>query len=142
MRVAAAILALVVAGSACPAVAQETPLPKGLTCKFETGNVYEFAQGRFAPKPAGAYAFEIVDIDLSIGIAMLKGPEATSPLKIVRAIGAHHFIEVSSEGFLNLTTVYDPPQVTDRYPAAHSRHFGVLGEPLISQFAGSCAAKS
>lgn len=122
------------------ALAQEATLPKALKCAFETGNVYELKDGRFAPKAAGAYSFEIVDIDLSTGIAMLKGKEAPSPLKIVRAIGAHHFIEVSSEGYLNLTTVYDPDPSSGRYWAAHSRHFGVLGEPLISQFAGTCAA--
>ena len=139
---AAAIFALAVAiGWAGRVPAQDATLPKGLNCAFETGNVYEMKEGKFTPKPAGAYGFEIVDIDLTTGIAMLKGKDAPSPLKIVRAIGAHHFIEVSSEGFLNLTTVYDPQQGSDRYPAAHSRHFGVLGEPLISQFAGSCAAK-
>ena len=116
-------------------------MPKSLKCAFDTGNVYELKEGRFVPKPAGAYRFVIVDIDLTTGIAMLKGTDATSPLKIVRAIGAHHFIEVSSEGFLNLTTVYDPQPGSERYLAAHSRHFGVLGEPLISQFAGSCAAR-
>ena len=27
------------------------------------------------------------------------------------------------------------------YPAVHSRHFGLFGEPLIAQYTGTCTAR-
>ena len=61
--------------------------------------------------------------------------------KIVRAINANHFLEVMNEGFLNLTTVYDKDATTGAYPAVHSRHFGLMGQPVFAQYAGTCTPK-
>ena len=38
-----------------------------------------------------------------------------------------HFLEVVTEGFLNITTVYDKDDTKGAYPAVHSRHFGHVG---------------
>jgi len=59
----------------------------------------------------------------------------------VRALNANHFLEVANEGFLNLTTVYDKDPTTGTHPAVHSRHLGVLGEPVFAQYAGFCTEK-
>jgi len=59
----------------------------------------------------------------------------------VRALNANSFLEVANEGFLNLTTVYDRDSTSGTYPAVHSRHFGILGQPIFAQYAGSCTAK-
>ncbi len=56
----------------------------------------------------------------------------------MRAINANHFIEAVNEGFLNLTTIYDKDPATGLYPAVHSRHFGILGQPVFGQYTGSC----
>jgi hypothetical protein len=46
-----------------------------------------------------------------------------------------------NEGFLNLTTVYDKDAATGTYPAVHSRHFGLMGQPVFAQYAGTCKAE-
>lgn len=53
-------------------------------------------------------------------------------LRIVRALNANSFLEVVDEGFLNLTTIYDLDPATGTYPAVHSRHFGVIGQPVFA----------
>ena len=63
-------------------------------------------------------------------------------LRIVRAVNANHFLEVVTEGFLNLTTVYDLDPERKAHPAVHSRHLGLLGEPVIAQYYGFCREKS
>ena len=60
MTVTCGLLAVAI-GWAGRVPAQDATLPKGLNCAFETGNVYEMKEGKFTPKPAGAYGFEIVD---------------------------------------------------------------------------------
>jgi len=46
-----------------------------------------------------------------------------------------------TEGFLNVTTIYDKDEAKGAYPAVHSRHFGLLGQPIVSQYEGYCEAK-
>jgi hypothetical protein len=85
----------------------------------------------------------ISDVNLEAQTAQLVPDAGRSPgaLKIVRAINANHFLEVVNEGFLNLTTIYDKDATSGTYPAVHSRHFGVLGQPIVAQYSGTCTAK-
>ena len=117
--------------------------PKGFDCVFETGTSWTFAKGAFATKPPEPLKFTITDVDLD-GQSARLGTDVngkSGSLKIVRAINANHFLEVVNEGFLNLTTVYDKDPTTGKHPAVHSRHFGVIGEPVVAQYAGFCTAK-
>ena len=34
--------------------------------------------------------------------------------------------------------VYDLDQARKAHPAVHSRHFGLLGQPIVSQYRGFC----
>jgi hypothetical protein len=52
-----------------------------------------------------------------------------------------HFLEAANEGFLNLTTIYDKDEAEGAYPAVHSRHFAILGQPVVTQYQGFCEAK-
>ena len=56
-------------------------------------------------------------------------------------VNAMHFLEVVTEGFLNLTTVYDKDEARGAYPAVHSRHLGLFGQPLVTQYQGFCEAQ-
>ncbi len=117
--------------------------PTGYVCTFNTGTAWTFDEGAFKSKSPEPLTLTIDAIDLDRQTAQLvpeagKGPGA---LKIVRAINANHFLEVVNEGFLNLTTVYDKDATSGTYPAVHSRHFGVLGAPIVAQYAGTCTAK-
>ena len=117
--------------------------PKGFDCVFETGTSLTYAKGAFATKPPEPLKFAITDVDLD-GQSARLGTDVngkSGSLKIVRAINANHYLEVVNEGFLNLTTVYDKDPTTGKHPAVHSRHFGVIGEPVVAQYAGFCTAK-
>ncbi|MDH4982810.1 hypothetical protein [Hyphomicrobium sp. D-2] len=128
---------------ALPAAARAENEPTGYVCTFAKGTSWTFEDGAFKDKAPEAMGFTIADIDLEKQSAKLQADGAAAPgeLKIVRAINANHFLEVVNEGFLNLTTVYDKDDASGVYPAVHSRHFGVLGQPVIAQYTGTCTAK-
>jgi hypothetical protein len=137
------LLLLSCAVAVAPAAAQDEP--KGFVCSFKSGTSWSFDNGNFKPATPAALNFEIAAIDLDKQSAQLvaAGGDGTpsAALKIVRAINANHFLEVVNEGFLNLTTIYDKDAASGTYPAVHSRHFGVLGQPVFAQYAGTCTAK-
>lgn len=113
----------------------------GYTCTFPSGTVNTFENEVYQAAPASPLAFEIGDVDLPRQKAALVTPKGKGELKIVRAIGANHFLEVITEGFLNITTIYESPAADGSLPAAHSRHFGLLGQPVVSQYHGTCKRK-
>ncbi len=123
--------------------AQAQEEPKGFVCSFEIGNSWSYESGAFKTKAPVPLKFEITDIDLDSQSARLATDTKEKPgvLKIVRAINANTFLEVANEGFLNLTTIYDKDASTGTYPAVHSRHFGIFGQPVFAQYAGFCTAK-
>lgn len=121
-----------------PASADEGP--KNFTCTFESGTSGSYEEGAFQSKQPQPLSFSIRDIDLEEQTATLGlEPGADGgKLSVVRAINANHFIEVVTEGFLNLTTVYDADPQTGQHPAVHSRHFGLIGQPMFGQYTGTC----
>lgn len=142
MRNFRTMLAIIAAFIWVPGVQAQDDFPKGFSCDFAQGYSWTYADGKYKSAPPADLAFDIGNVDLERQTASLvvEGKPANG-LKIVRAINANHFIEVVNEGFLNLTTIYDPDPATGRYPAVHSRHFGLFGQPFFAQYAGSCAAK-
>ncbi len=135
--VAAAALGMTLAAQGGAAAADA----KGYVCTFETGAAQVYDKGRFAPAPAGAMNIEIVAIDSAGQTAQFKTARGTGLLKTVQATHATHFLEVATDGFMAVTTVYDRDDATGNSPAVHSRHFGVLGQPVVSQFFGVCREK-
>ncbi len=121
---------LLAAGSAAAA--------NGFRCSFPGGTVNTFENDVFQAAPASALAFEIGDVDLRRQHAALVTSKGKGDLKIVRAIGANHFLEVITEGYLNITTIYGEPASDGSFPAVHSRHFGLFGQPVVSQYHGTC----
>jgi hypothetical protein len=120
----------------------EDAAPSAYVCSFEKGNSWSFDGGAFKSVAPSALAFEIANIDLEKQSAnLINEAKTTGSLRIVRALNANSFLEVANEGFLNLTTVYDRDSTSGTYPAVHSRHFGILGQPIFAQYAGSCTAK-
>lgn len=117
--------------------------PKAFACTFDAGTVATYDKGAFRKVPAAKLAFDLVEIDLDAQSAKLVASAGAEPggVRVVRAINANHFLEVANEGFLNLTTVYDRDAATGAHPAVHSRHFGLLGQPVYTQYTGACVAK-
>lgn len=134
-RVCFATLILVSASTA-PAAA----IPRDLTCTFNAGSAGSYEGSGFQAAKPQPLAFGIGGINLETQSAQLKTGENKAPgtLRIVRALNANHFIEAVTEGFLNLTTIYDALPGGQRYPAVHSRHFGVLGQAVYAQYTGFC----
>ncbi len=145
MRIAKTLLLSYALAALAVAPVRAQDEPKGYVCSFKTGTSWSYDGGNFKPATAVPLAFEIAAIDLDKQSAQLvaAGGDNTpsAALKIVRAINANHFLEVVNEGFLNLTTIYDKDATSGVYPAVHSRHFGVLGQPVFAQYAGTCTAK-
>lgn len=139
-----AVLTGVMIAAAAPALAQpEAEWPTNFSCTFDSGTRGSYEAGKFTSATTTPLSFEITDIDLEGQEARLRtgSSEAPGTLRIVRAINANHFLEVVPEGFLNLTTIYDDKGDSGEHPAVHSRHLGVLGQPLFSQYTGICRAK-
>jgi hypothetical protein len=134
LRLGALVLLLVSSSAAAEA-------PKGYECDFEAGTIRTYTNGAFTTKPAQKLSFAIGDINMRAQTASLITPKGTGDLRIVRAIGATHFLEVVTEGFLNITTIYETANGQGPFPAVHSRHFGLLGTPVVSQYHGMCRAK-
>jgi hypothetical protein len=107
-------------------------------CDFTDGQVRTIVNGAFKRTAAKDLSFRIGNIDLVSQTAQLITDNGADQLRIVRAINANHFLEVVTEGFLNMTTIYDPMAGQTKLPAVHSRHFGLLGEPVVTQYTGFC----
>lgn len=135
--------ALLAVGVLHGAATAEEEGPRNFTCTFESGASWSYEDGSFKSTAPHPLSFSIRDIDLDEQTATLSlEPDAEGgKLNVVRAINANHFIEVVTEGFLNLTTVYDRDEKTGKHPAVHSRHFGLLGQPMFGQYTGFCGSE-
>jgi hypothetical protein len=131
-----------IVGLKAPVVAADQAPPKALTCMFAEGRAQTYAAGTFKGEPAGQLSLELSDVNIETQSAQLIRPNgARAPVRLVRAVNAFHVLEVVAEGYLNVTTIYDRDDATKAYPAAHSRHVGILGQPVVSQYVGRCSAK-
>jgi len=124
-----------------PAAATAQEWPKAFDCTFSRGASQAYVEGEFQSRPAEPLVIEIGGIDLDAQRAEIVAEGGKGSLRIVRALGATHFLEVVAEGYLNITTIYQKDDARGVYPAVHSRHFGLFGEPLVAQYTGRCTAK-
>ena len=125
----AAILSLVVVGSALPAHGQNRQLQDALQgasrvdCSFSTlvtgdwnddGSVAEVADVEFTA------AF--FDIDVETGTAEAEGRFGASYIIVRYAEGYLHFMQTLNSGPLYLTTILAQPTADGRLKAIHTRH--------------------
>ena len=115
--------------------------PTSFTCKFAAGTAHAYDKGQFVPEQPAPLTFSISAINGGAQSAELHSERGTGTLRLVQAVNATHFLEVVTEGYLNITTVYDKDEATGTYPAVHSRHLGILGQPVITQYQGFCEGK-
>jgi hypothetical protein len=135
--VLAAIFLAGISGLTPSKPAQAADLPSAMACTFLDGGAWSYEKSTFASKPVAKFLFTVRDIDRATMTAKLERKDGLAALRMVQAVDALHFIEVGVEGYLNLTTIYEK-QATGEHPAVHSRHVAVLGEPLVSQYRGTC----
>ncbi len=115
--------------------------PNSFSCTFSDGSAFSYDGGTFKPEKVGPITFDIRAVNPEMQSAELVTPAGSRTLRVVRAVNALHFLEVVGEGFLNMTTIYDRDDAKGAFPAVHSRHFGVLGQPVIGQYQGFCQGK-
>jgi hypothetical protein len=132
-------LALFLLCLAPPAVADD---PAGYDCRFTSGATHAYEKGAFTEERTYPLTFGIAAIDAQAQTAELRTKRGTGKLRVVQAVNAVHFLEVVTEGFLHVTTIYDKDEVSGAFPAVHSRHFGLFGQPIVSQYQGFCTARS
>ena len=111
--------------------------PKSLACRFTSGVTHVYEKGQFTTEKAAPLAFGIASINTAAQTADLKTERGTGSLRLVQAVNALHFLEVAIEGALYITTVYEKED-GGAYPAVHSRHFALLGQPIVTHYQGSC----
>jgi hypothetical protein len=115
--------------------------PKAFACTFVAGVTHSYDKGSFVSEKAAPLAFGISGIDVGGQTAELTMERGTGQLRVVQAVNATHFLEVAGEGFIYMTTIYDKDEAKAAYPAVHSRHFGILGQPVVTQYQGFCEGK-
>ena len=137
-RLAVTFLMVLIASGAVVRAAEE---PKAFACTFTNGVSFSYEKGQFATEKASPLSFGVAAIDLAAQTAELKTARGTGHLRVAQAVNATHFLEVVTEGYLHVTTIYEKDEAKGTYPAVHSRHFSVLGQPLVAQYQGFCEAK-
>jgi hypothetical protein len=115
--------------------------PKAFACSFTNGVAHSYDKGKFTTEASAPLSFGIAAIDGTTQSAELRTERGTGLLRLVQAVNAMHFLELVTEGFLHVTTIYDKDEAKGLYPAVHSRHFGVLGQAIVTQYQGFCEAK-
>jgi hypothetical protein len=135
-------LVFALAAAAFASAAAGASDPVAYDCEFTTGRTHVYDNGNFSNEPAARLSFGISAIDIPAQTAELKTPAGVGVLRVVLAVNATHFIEVATEGALNITTVYDKDDAKDAFPAVHSRHFALVGQPVVTQYQGFCRGKS
>jgi hypothetical protein len=115
--------------------------PTGYVCTFKIGQTHSWEKRRFKREAASPVTLDLAEIAPAQQTAVLVSGDRRTPVRVIRAVSALHVLEVVGEGFLNVTTIYDREAGTTTYPAVHARHFGVLGQPIVSNYRGACRAK-
>jgi hypothetical protein len=133
------LIALILLIAAAPA--RSANEPKAFQCTFSSGVAHIYEKGEFVPEKASLLTFGIAAINAQAQTADLTTEHGTGSLKIVHAVNATHYLEVVTEGWLHITTIYDKDDAKGAYPAVHSRHFGLFGQPIVTQYQGFCTAK-
>jgi hypothetical protein len=139
MRARLSIALMLSALAALPAQAAEEP--KGFQCAFVDGTANIYENGQFVQEKATPLTFGIAAINAQAQTADLTTKSGTGSLKIVHAVNATHFLEVVTEGWLHITTIFERDDAKGAFPAVHSRHFGLLGQPIVTQYHGFCTAQ-
>jgi hypothetical protein len=137
-RLALALSCGLLAVAPAPAVEGQT----AFDCTFGAGTTRVYDSAGFKQEPAKSLTFGIAGIDTKAQSAELKTGSGSGTLRLVLAVNATHFLEVATEGALNITTIYEKDEAKGAYPAVHSRHFALLGQPIVTQYQGFCRSKS
>ena len=134
----AAIVGIVSGISSSVVLAASADSGPRYSCSFGSGASWSVDSATFKAGKGAPLAFEISKVSRKKRTAELTTKSGRTEVKLVAAIDALHFIEVTVSGYLSLTTIYGDG---DRMPAVHSRHLGIVGQPVGGQLTGFCDRK-
>jgi hypothetical protein len=116
--------------------------PKAFVCKFTQGVSARYDETEWSVKVLNEKLdLTFAGLNPQQGKAQLIGNSGASDLRFWKGAWTWNFVEVTDTGNVMTTTVFDASNGKD-FPAVHSRHTSVVGEPLPSQYRGICAAKT
>jgi hypothetical protein len=116
--------------------------PKAFVCKFTQGASARYDEAEWSVKVLNEKLdLTFAGLNPQQGKAQLIGNAGASDLRFWKGAWTWNFVEVTDTGNVTTTTVFDASNGKD-FPAVHSRHTSVVGEPLPSQYRGICAAKT
>src|SRR5262249_19391468 len=79
--------------------------PTSYSCSFAAGTAHAYDKGQFVAEKPAPLSFSIGAIDGAAQSAEVRTERGTGSLRLVQAVNATHFLEVVTEGYLNVTTV-------------------------------------
>jgi hypothetical protein len=116
--------------------------PKAFVCKFTQGASARYDEAEWSVKVLNEKLdLTFAGLNPQQGKAQLIGNAGASDLRFWKGAWTWNFVEVTDTGNVMTTTVFDTSNGKD-FPAVHSRHTSVVGEPLSSQYRGICSARS
>jgi len=116
--------------------------PKAFVCKFTQGAAARYDEAEWSVKMLNEKLdLTFAGLNSQQGKAQLIGNAGASDVRFWKGAWTWNFVEVTDVGNVMTTTVFEASGGKD-YPAVHSRHTSVAGEPFPSQYRGTCSAKS
>ena len=124
------------------ALAQEAPrTPAVFECDFNRSFTSIYDQVDFSGESRTEdFKLTFASVDVASGTAQLIGNAGAASVILLQATGGLNSIERTEIGNINRTTVFTRVAEDGRFLSAHSRHVAIDGDPVISQYFGSCAA--
>lgn len=115
---------------------------KSLKCVFPTISSADWEKDDPKPKieKQQKLSFHLESIDIANSKARIIGNARAEDLSVIATHESVHFLETTSSGNLNITTVFASCNKEGKFKAVHSRHVTMLGGPLPSQSYGFCQA--
>ena len=116
---------------------------ESLYCKFKDGSFTSWTKGKpvveLGVMTESGDPTVFYSIDLKAGTAKMMGNMGSSSISVILTSSGATFIEPTSSGNMNITTVFAGFVGTPkRFFAVHSRHFFAYGQARPSQYHGIC----
>ena len=116
--------------------------PRAFICKFTQGAAARYDEAEWSVKVLNEKMdLTFASLNSQQGKAQLIGNARASDVQFWKGAWTWNFVEVTDTGNVMTTTVFDRSNGKD-FPAVHSRHTSVAGEPLPSQYRGDCSVRS
>jgi hypothetical protein len=136
--IGAVLLIAALPGSLNAALSQSAV--KAYVCDFTTGQTTSWNTNWASPE-SEAFASQTVFVFKEKSRAQMIGHSGAADVLVVSGDLSFHFLERTDTGNFTLTTVFADVERPGFFPAVHSRHMNIFGQPRISQLRGSCTAR-